>query len=280
MDDNKPIPFNAAGQAPMETGPAKEPTKLHFCRVRGKEDAAFFDPQTDIRKLLPNIMADTLDLMEQACEDKESAKRVDNIRQCLYVFRLRLLEDPTPYAEQLKMFDTAIRRNGNELVDRFYAASGYMALAMVGLFMRRDSRADETLLHEMLFAAETGVLLTCLTPELRVSVKACLQASPVLEVRAGVNLATEKKTVTHNAIAVCPETGRLLQNLRGRARKYISTSGPSSWEELAAACDKEFSNPSRKLPADGAISVALAYPTYDAPNLEVCCDEEEAGEKE
>ena len=52
----------------------KEPrTKLHVFRVRARGEADFYDPQTDIRKLLPYIGIMTIEDLKVAYKDDPMA---------------------------------------------------------------------------------------------------------------------------------------------------------------------------------------------------------------
>ena len=111
--------------------PKEARTKLHIFRVRARGEADFYDPQTDIRKLLPYIGIMVIEDLKVAYKDDPRAQfDLSYLWNCLNVFRIRVSEDNTPLTEQMLRFVEAINQVTPEILHQF-TTSVFVMLTVV-----------------------------------------------------------------------------------------------------------------------------------------------------
>ena len=233
--------------------------KFHYSRIRKRGEPDWLDPQTDIRKIIPQVMIDTFDNLETRFEGKPEEAYFLQLHNYLRIFQIRILEDPTQLGAQLKEFFDAVNRVPVAIQHEWFRQAVYTLLSVYALFCRRDAATDDQSLHAMLEHTRLTALKNLLSPELYKEVR--------LELQSQVPLLVTSRT-DDSAMVVCHETGEVLDNIKQIASRYVVCEGVNDWNGLAAACDRVFSTRSIKSEND-AISVALAYPTYDYPTLTV-----------
>ena len=240
----------------------KEPTKLHFTRVRSKGDSTFYDPQSDIRAIYPTAAKVTLDVLLEVTKDEARKKDYEYLAKCYHIFQIRLMEDPTHVMLQVAEFESAIRK----VQPRTLAIWQQMMLCLLNclyaLFTRRDVHTDGKAIKGMLtIAAEASMLQQLPKDKQEAIYHAFCDAGLVPE---------EEAVIDPNGKVVCEETEQVLENVKELAGIFISHSGPGDWNSLSSACDAFFSKPeTADIPDSQQIAIALAYPSYENPYLTV-----------
>lgn len=241
-------------------------TKLHFTRIRAKGEPTFFDPQTDIRQLLPAVAKSAvLSLQDQYPDDEELQHDLNYIHNCICIFQIRLAEDTTPVDEQVSAFLAAIDKCRPAAVYTWKNRVFTMLLMLFALFVRRDAKVDKDQLSAMINMIQLVPLSKLIDPELYRKVRADLTDRMPAKLHdtcypQGCNI-------------VCEETGEQLKGAKDLIRMFVSASGDTSWEGLARACDEAFSTPGIKSDAQ-SIALALAYPDYEHRTLSVAVEAE------
>lgn len=249
---------------------AENEPKLHYVRSRKPGEPDFFDPQTDIRHILPELLSVVLARLEDEYANRPEAEDFKYLQASLRVFRIRILEDNTGVDAQVTEFLDAVAKVSDHA--RYLWCSRMLSamLCIYALFCRRDSAADRDALTAMLNYTQATSFKELLPPDVYVGLLEQLR-------KAGVSLLVSNKT-TAEGIAVCAETGDIIPRIKDIAAMFISASNADSWEKKAELCDREFSNPSIK--SDHArIALALAYPTYKQQNMVVEVESDNETEK-
>lgn len=129
-----------------------EPTKLHFTRIRAKEEPVFFDPATDIRRLFPAVAKVTfLTLVDTFTKDEEMVKDFLYLHKCFCIMQIRLAEDKKPCAEQIIEFFDAIHKVKNKKnLFLWLNTMTTLLITLYGLFYRRDTKTDKAALKAMI----------------------------------------------------------------------------------------------------------------------------------
>jgi hypothetical protein len=238
-----------------------EKTKLHFTRIRAKGEPSFFDPQTDIRQLFPAVAkAAIMTLQDQNPGDKELQHDLTYIHNCLCIFQIRIAEDTAPVADQVAAFCKALDKCRSSTVSLLKSRFFTMIMMLFALFCRRDAKVDKDQLSTMMSMIQLAPLSTMISKELFQQVQEELTANAPAKLHDvcypdGCNI-------------MCEETQQQLKGAKDIIRLFVSASGDTSWEALAAACDEAFSTPGIKSDAQN-IALALAYPDYEHPSLSV-----------
>ncbi len=240
-------------------------TKLHFTRVRSKGDSTYYDPQTDIRAVLPTAVKVTLDLLMQICRDDWVKKEFSYLARCYAVYQIRLAEDGEHLVKQQAEFQRAI--NKVSASTRFLWMENLFCVlnAIYGLFTRRDVKTDGAAIRGMLNTAQQSALLSLVSQE---------QADDIItKFQERGKLYAENPCINPNGVAVCEETDQVVENIKELAGVFISHEGPSDWNSLSEACDAYFmSDEGDQLDDKSKMAVALAYPSYEKPYLDVEVD--------
>lgn len=240
---------------------------LHFIRLREKGDESFYDPASDFRTLLPNIVRLVTDQLAAVYEplDEEIYNGLVYLSACCDVFRIKVSEDPTPVAESVAEFVRAIQTVQPEIRFIWYRGLMTMCMATWALFTRRDTKADRVTLNNMLNNATVDTFLSVLPEE---TVK---QIRKIYEER-GI-LVRMQEVISPKSIVKVMETDELItDHVKELARQIIKAGPNSNWNSLAEACDKAFNELSdvSDVQADSKkFALALAYPTYEKPTLMV-----------
>lgn len=241
--------------------PNEPKTKLHIFRVRTRGEADFYDPQTDVRKLLPYISLMVVDDMKVAYKDDVLAQYdISYLWNCLNVFRIRVSEDPTPLAEQMLKFVEAINQVRPEILCRFTISVFTMFTVVYALYQRRDIQIDGPGQAQMLATARLADFMGMLPQECAEKLYGCVKANPAFK-EAFVSVdPTSNAEVAKNGKVV-----EVFHNLKERARLYLSADGDQSWEALAEACDQCFQALPEDAPVQTKAALCLAYPDYRFP---------------
>lgn len=244
--------------------------KLHFIRVRKAGEPSFFDAQTDIRSLVPKVVELAISSMYDACDaGNGDSDDVSYMSVCLHIFRTRILEDRTPFDEQLSEFFDALQKVDRKTFMRFLQRFTYCMLSVYGLFCRRDSATDRNILKEMISCARLAQLKGLLSEETYERVRKELS----------VSMSSFLLDTDSDADAVCQETGDVIEDIKAIARTCMSfTSERGTWNDLAELCDKEFYCGTHS--DKESIALALAYPTYENQSLVVEANEPEGKAKQ
>ena len=255
----------------QEEQPKEARTKLHIFRVRARGEADFYDPQTDIRKLLPYIGLMVIDDMKVAYKDDPMAQySISYLWNCLNVFRIRISEDNTPLAEQMLRFVEAINQVPQNIFSRFTTSVFVMLTTVYALYQRRDIQIDGPGQAQMLATARLADFMSMLPQECAEKLHSCVKANPAFQEKF--------VSVDQTSNAEVAKDGKVVDmftNLKERARLFLPADGDQSWEALAEACDQCF----QMLPADAPVqtkaALCLAYPDYKYPTQ---CEFDEATE--
>lgn len=230
----------------------------------------FFDPNTDIRKVLPMILDAVLDGMRDTATETELQK-IDYLSACVRVFEIRLVEDNLPLDEQLQKFWFALPKIGQAVLHTFFRRLSVAMLMTFGMFCRRDSATDKDVLRSFMENIRQSALKERLSPSTYAQVKN--------ELKTGDSLLLGR--TQEDVAALELGTGDEIDGLKRIAKSCVQAGPDLTWDELAELCDKEFSA-GRRSDAE-QIALALAYPTYKQPTLGVEAEngsEDEAGPAE
>lgn len=247
----------------------EENTKLHFTRARVKGEPDFFDPQTDFRRLLPAVSKMSVMALEDNADDDGIKEDFRYLHNCFHIFCIRILEDPQPIDKQCDAFIAALAKCRKTSVDLWFRTIGTYFLLLYGLFCRRDAASDADSLLAMFEYSRLALYQSALKPATYAAMQEDLRA-------AGILKPVENKT-TDDAVIACSELPeKTIKHCKQLARMYLSASGDTSWEALAAACDKGFSTSGGNSDDMKKIVLGLAYPDYNTPflSLEVTDDTE------
>ena len=241
---------------------SEEKTTLHFTRVKSRGDATFYDPQSDMRVVLPTAVKMTQDLLMQFVKDPTLKQEFSYLAKCYAIYQIRLVEDKTDMLTQVREFEAAMEKVQPAIRAVWYETMFTLMNAVYGLFTRRDAKTDGAEIQGMLNTAEQAALLSVVTPEQATDISNKLREKGMLY--------AENTRIDTNGYAVCVETDEVIKNIKQLAHVFIDHQGSDSWNSLAAACDACFDNPdTAKLDDKTQIAIALAYPSYEHPTLEV-----------
>lgn len=109
-DNQGMFPCNLASRGIIVMTEETEETKLHFTRVRSKGDSSFYDPQSDIRVILPTVAKMTLDVLMQVNTDDWLKKEFSYLAKCYAIYQIRLAEDSTNMVQQVVEFENAVQK--------------------------------------------------------------------------------------------------------------------------------------------------------------------------
>ena len=240
----------------------KEPrTKLHVFRVRARGEADFYDPQTDIRKLLPYIGIMTIEDLKVAYKDDPMAQfDLSYLWNCLNVFRIRVSEDPTPLVEQMDRFIQAISQVNPVILNKFAVGVLVMQFVVYAVYQRRDIQIDGPGQANMLATARLADFMQLLEPAFAEYLKTTAKGSPMFREAIVSVDPTSSAEVRKDA-----ELVKTFHNLKERARMFLPADGDKSWEALAEACDQAFDVLGDKLTVQDKAALCLAYPDYKYP---------------
>lgn len=252
----------------------KEPrTKLHIFRVRSRGEADFFDPQTDIRKLLPYIGLMVVDDMRVAYKDDPVAQYdISYLWNCLNVFRIRISEDPTPLSEQMLKFIEAITEVHSHILHQFTTSVFVMLTVVYAVYQRRDIQIDGPGQAQMLTTARLADFMQMLPKEIAEKLHEIVKDNPMLQEKIVSVDPTSNAEVAKNG-----EVVGVFTNLKERARLFLPADGDQSWEALAEACDQCFNALPENAPVQTKAALCLAYPDYRFPTQ---CEFDETDESD
>ena len=241
-------------------------TRLHFMRARARGGAAFWDPQTDVRTLLPVMAELALDVLDQITPDEGLRKEYKYLTKCFRVFQIKIREDNKDLVTLVNQFQEAICKASFTAIAKWSSTVMILMTTMYALFDRRDIQADGKETRAMLNTAKVSALVAALPPELM---------KQVAEVyRLNGELLEDDYVPKHDG--EIHETSRdeiVLTDVKKLACILIDHDGSDDWEDIAKACDAYYQSPEREKQSDmNQLAVALAYPTYESPFLEAYGD--------
>lgn len=237
--------------------------KLHIARIRKHGDPNWFDPYTDIRKIIPQVMITVAMKMEDCYEGKPEQQYVLYIHNCIKVFQIRILEDKMPLTQQISEFFKALVSVPAAILNEWQSQVVSAMMCVYALFCRRDAVTDGDAMHSMLEYTRLALLKDSLSAETWAMVEKDLRSRGSLLV---------SNNTTNTSSAVCQETGEVIDNLKQIACQFMLCSENRDWDYLAELFDKGF-NDSREKTDTEAMALALACPTYKYPTLMVEMDE-------
>ena len=241
---------------------------LHFSRVRRQGEALYFDPQTDIRLILPNVMQAAMERLLDEYADKPEEKALLHLSTCVRILQIRLEEDSLPMDAQLGEFMKAIEEVPAEIVNLWMGTVVRAMICAYALFMRRDAQSDSAALAAMLESTKLSLYRVSLQPGTYQKVRE--------ELGSSVPLLVQNKT--RDGVVVCHETGEVMERVKDIARLCMGCTGDRSWNALADACDEQFN--AGKHTGKEQMALALAFPTYSHPCLTVSEKTEYGSENE
>lgn len=149
---------------PNNEAAEKNEEKLHFTRLREQGDESFYDPASDFRTLLPNMIRLVTDQLAAVYEpfDEEIFNGLVYLSACCDVFRIKVSEDPAPVADSVAEFVQAVQKVQPEIRFIWYRGIMTMCMATWALFTRRDIKADRKTLNDMLNNATVDTFLSVL----------------------------------------------------------------------------------------------------------------------
>lgn len=234
---------------------------LHFLRVREKGSSEpFIDPYADIKEVVSSFAKELPRLYKLSLNPPE--EKVDLLKAYIKVCETRLLEDKTPLTEQMAAFEKSLK----ELFDTrelWFFAEVFTKYVLVtyALHMRRDGKVDA----ERRASFRMGSLLLTLAGLMSPDVWATAMNSIPEEISRHLNTAPEQ---AQEVMALCVEDPtQNISDIKTLAADAIGATGASTWEEVAAACDK-YAEESINAD-DKTIAASLAYPSYKAPFFEL-----------
>lgn len=241
-------------------------TKLHFMRIRKRGEPEWFDAQTDFRKLLPEVINMAIDAMEIRGEWNSGDVRY--LRDCFRVFRIRTLEDAARVSVQTDEFLSALSKLPDRMLNELRTLVLRAMLCVYALFCRRDSSADQDALQAMLSYSFVDALGDSLSAETRAAISRDVSSRHSLLVQ---------NRVEADGRVVCLEDDKwCTDRAKDVARRLMSASGDRSWDALSHACDRMFEEGGRS--DMELMALALAFPSYRNPCLEVEIDGSPEGE--
>lgn len=223
-------------------------TRLHFTRVRAKGESTFYDPDSDIRKVLPAAIKTTLGVLEVTHPDKKAEFLY--LYKCFCVFQIRIAEDSMKCKDQVSSFISALTKADNTALALFMHTLFFTLLCIYGLFNRRDAKVDVDDRQSMADVSAVCGVLSNLPPDIHSSV--CVPGYI-------------KEIYSTEGPIVCDTTGELIKHAKDIAALFVPSTGDSSWDAISDACDAFFmeneDNP--ELSDMQRVCIALAYPNYD-----------------
>lgn len=253
----------------------KEPrTKLHVFRVRARGEADFYDPQTDVRKLLPYISIMVVEDLKKVYEnDAQAQYDLSYLWNCINVFRIRVSEDTTPLTDQMLRFMEAIRQVNPEILHKFTTSIFVMLTVVYAVYQRRDIMVDGPGQAQMLATARLADFMSLVPSDVASSLHRTLKDNAMFK--------EQIVSVDPRSTAQVARNGEIVDtwnNLKERAKLFIQAEGDMSWEGIAEACDQVFVALAPKLDNQSKAALCLAYPDYKYPTQ--CEFDEEDGKAE
>ena len=252
----------------------KEPrTKLHVFRVRARGESDFYDPQTDVRKLLPYIGLMVIeDLRKAYGENPEAQYALSYLWNCVNVFRIRVSEDPTPLNDQMLRFIEAISQVPEEILHKFTTSIFIMLTVVYAVYQRRDIMIDGPGQAQMLATARLADFMALMPSDVRALIHLHLGKDPMFK--------EQIVSVDPRSTAKVVKDGKEVAtwtNLKERARLFIQAEGDTSWEGIAEACDQAFTALAPELTNKEKAALCLAYPDY---KFTTQCEFDDDGEED
>lgn len=239
-------------------------TKIHFTRVRSKGEPSFYDPQTDIRKIVPATMKIAASIIESKYPEGTSEFDVaTHIRKCIAIFQLRSVEDKTHTTDQLIEFIEAISKTNSKVVLEWIVYTNILMMSSYYLFCRRDAALDSEEYKDIIDYSAFSLIATALTKEERENIENKIKSNTG-------SFRTIKNIINEGGIIVKDDMSVLTRNAQAFAKLLISCSGDTDWNSLARACEQELENNEHSKEEEAVL--ALAYPRYEDPGLSVEVD--------
>ena len=241
-------------------------TELHFTRVRGSSSKDFFDPASDIVRLVPVAVQCALNMSGlKSGVDLDT----DYLISCWNVFEMRLREDSLPVTEQIDLFLKAVRKVPAERMELFYRLLSRVLISVYALFLRAQSEMKRDELSRAFTFSEVGALEGLLSEETLAAVRKDLAERLPKPV---------PNAPTADGSIMDDNSGDVyVDDVRAIATCLLPATGERTWDAMAKAADEWFA----KYTGDdkslkSAIVAALSYPTYDSPCMSARLEKKDA----
>lgn len=236
-----------------------EKTKLHFMRMKAKGAADYYDPQTDVRVLLPEATELVLDVLDQIAADEKLKSEFQYLTKCFRIFQIKIREDSKDLVELVNEYHRAICKVSARALAQWSSTMMTMLTTMYALFDRRDCMADKDSTRGMLNTAKLTALTAALPADLMRQVAEAYKNE----------LPDGSFKPRHDGTIETEEGYTVVTDVKKLACILVDYEGSDDWEDIAAACDSFYrSAKCAELNDVGQLAVALAYPTYESPYLE------------
>ena len=235
--------------------------ELHITRIRAKGEPDFYDPGADVRKVVPAVTNISINYLKMVYkEDPEAVSAFDYLYRCFKVFQIRLAEDVTPVCQQVKEYEDAVAKVDPKYWEVWRNTQQSLLVAVYALFVRRDIKVDDESMRRMFNYAHLAKWKDVLPEALFQQIRKELADQGLIDKLEQSHVA--------DGMAVCAETGRVIQNIKSAAAVFIGGED-MTWNEAGDACDREFTARCEKsdAKADELTVLALAYPTYEHNEL-------------
>ena len=237
----------------------EQKTKLKFMRFRARGGSDYYDPQTDIRVVLPALVEMTLDVLAETSSDEKLHQEFIYLTKCFRILQIKLKEDDKDVAELMNEFYGAICKVSARALSRWTNTMTILLVTVYGFFDRRDSATDGPAIRSMLNTAKLTAMTACLPKELMEQVAAIYKyRNQILD---------EQYCPTEDGTVRCVQLDEdVILDIKKLVSTFIDHDGSDSWEDMAKACDDAYMH--KKLTEKQKLAAALAYPTYESPYLE------------
>lgn len=217
-------------------------------------NAPFMDPEADIRKIYPNVAkAVAMELEDFNVDNPEAAAAYKTIHNYLVIMEIRLGEDHMPCSQQITAFYRALDTVPRQYVDEWMRSVNVAMNIVYGLFYRRDYAYDGNPCVDYTKEAMTAVR------DMR---------------DKGMFKSPTREYYNEDGYAIDTDTEKVFGRIQHIAKNHLQPNSDMSWDDLAEACDREFGVASEQGDDFKAMALALSYPTYKYPTLEVELEEE------
>lgn len=217
-------------------------------------NAPFMDPEADVRKIYPNVAkACAMELEDHYTDDPAAAAAFSTIHNYLVIMEIRLGEDHMPCSQQMAAFYRALDSVPRQYVDEWMYSVNIAMGIVYGLFYRRDYAYD-------------GNPCVDYTKEAITAVRKMREE--------GAFKSPSREHYNQDGYAIETQSEKVFGRIQHIAKNHLQPNSDMTWDELADACDAEFGAVAESGDDLKAMALALAYPTYKHPTLEVEVEKE------
>lgn len=231
---------------------------LHFCRLRHKDSKEpFLDPTADIVEVVHQAFKE----IPVVLKDVLSEEDIDYIRSITKVLVTRLEEDRAPVDTQLRAFTEAFNKLGQEKTNLLMRYFSVYIFCRYMLQHRRDGQVDKKDREAIRSSSALLSILPYTDKDTYDKVKEGLKQS----IKEYIDTVY---TTVNTVDALCIEDeSKTIKDIKDLAASEMGATGNTSWESVAAACDKYILETSKD--GEKEIAISLAYPDYTSPYYEL-----------